>query len=156
MWALINQRFVFSNIQVRKIAHYAEDCWDCELHGGAGDEVLVDIVIKLIAFRIAGRLVVFRCCALGGMQTPLKRSPRISLSPVSSVIGPAPRRAALVMWWEALSQLVELLMLLHSSCNYPDGTTAKITPEMVTRRTNEVTVHGEWFTPCHRACFWNR
>ena len=28
-----------------------------------------------------------------------------------------------------------------------DGSSVQITPEMVTRRTEEITVHGEWFTP---------
>lgn len=130
-----------------EMAHYAEDCWDCELHGEHGWIECVGIANRtchdLESHEAASGSKLLR--AWRQYERPRKEVKDI-LSPVSSVIGPAFKgRAGNVV--EALSQLVELPSKLPFELQLSDGTTAKITPEMVTRRTNEVTVHGEWFTP---------
>jgi len=130
-----------------EMAHYAEDCWDCELHGEHGWVECVGIANRtchdLESHEAASGSKLLR--AWRQYEHP-RNEVRDVLAPVSSAIGPAFKgQAGNVV--EALSQLVELPSKLPFDLKLPDGTTVNITDEMVTRRTDEVTVHGEWFTP---------
>ena len=48
---------------------------------------------------------------------------------------------------EALQNLTEIPESMPFELTLADGSTARITDDMVTRRSEEVTLHGEWFTP---------
>ena len=68
------------------------------------------------------------------------------LSPNGSVIGPMFKGKASDVS-DALSELQEIPEEMPFSLEIADGSSVEITPEMVTRRAEEVNVHGEWFTP---------
>ena len=48
---------------------------------------------------------------------------------------------------EALQNLTEVPESMPFELTLTDGSTAQITDDMVTRRSEEITLHGEWFTP---------
>jgi len=61
-------------------------------------------------------------------------------------MGPAFKGAAGVVM-DALKELVEIPDSMPFALTLADGSSVEITDEMVTRRSEEVAVHGEWFTP---------
>ena len=78
-------------------------------------------------------------------DSPLVDS-RDVLAPIGSVIGPKLKdRASEVT--ELLGELQELPDSLPFNLELGDGSVVQITEEMVTRKTVEVTSHGEYFTP---------
>ena len=130
-----------------EMAHYAEDCWDCELHGEHGWVECVGIANRtchdLESHERASGSKLLR--AWRQYDEP-KDEVRDFLSPVSAVIGPLFKdRSGDVV--DSLSKLSEIPDELPFGLQLSDGTTVQITTEMVNRRTDEVTVHGEWFTP---------
>ena len=130
-----------------EMAHYAEDCWDCELHGEHGWVECVGIANRtchdLDSHAQASGSKLLRAWR---QYTEPRNEVRDVLIPVSAVIGPAFKgQAGEVV--EALSELTDLPDDLPFDLHLSDGSSVQITPEMVTRRTEEITVHGEWFTP---------
>ena len=130
-----------------EMAHYAEDCWDCELLGEHGWVECVGIANRtchdLQSHEEASGTKLLRAWRQFGEP---KNEVRELLSPVSAIIGPAFKdRAGDVV--DALSQLSELPEKLPFDLQLSDGSTVEIVPDMVNKRVEEVTLHGEWFTP---------
>ena len=130
-----------------EMAHYAEDCWDCELLGEHGWVECVGIANRtchdLQSHEEASGSKLLR--AWRQFDKP-RNEIRDVLSPVSAIIGPVFKgRAGEVV--EALSQLTDLPDALPFDLQLSNGSSVEITPDMVERRTEEVTLHGEWFTP---------
>ena len=130
-----------------EMAHYAEDCWDCELLGEHGWVECVGIANRtchdLESHERASGSNLLR--AWRQYDEP-RTEVRDVLAPVSAVIGPAFKGQAGKVA-EDLSQLTDLPDELPFNLQLSDGSSVTITSEMVTRRTDEITVHGEWFTP---------
>ncbi len=130
-----------------EMAHYASDCWDCELLGEHGW-----IEVVGIANRTCHDLESHEKHSGSGLlrgwrnfENAVKESREI-LKPVGSVIGPSFRdRAADVTL--ALSELTDLPESIPFSLILADGTTVEIEEEMVTRSLQENVVSGEYFTP---------
>lgn len=130
-----------------EMAHYAEDCWDCELLGEHGWVECVGIANRtchdLQSHEEASGTKLLR--AWRQFDEP-KNEVREVLSPVSAIIGPAFKdRAGDVV--DALSQLSELPEKFPFDLQLSDGSTVEIVSDMVNKRIEEVTLHGEWFTP---------
>ena len=130
-----------------EMAHYAEDCWDCELLGEHGWVECVGIANRtchdLQSHEEASGSKLLR--AWRQFDKP-RNEIRDVLSPVSAIIGPVFKgQAGEVV--EALSQLTDLPDALPFDLQLSNGSSVEITPDMVERRTEEVTLHGEWFTP---------
>ena len=130
-----------------EMAHYAEDCWDCELHGEHGWVECVGIANRtchdLQSHEDASGSKLLR--AWRQYDEP-RNEVRDVLAPVSAVIGPSfKNHAADVV--ESLSRLTKLPDDLPFQLQLSDGSSVEISSDMVNRRTEEVTLHGEWFTP---------
>ena len=130
-----------------EMAHYASDCWDCELSGEHGWIEVVGIANRTChdlesheKYSKSGLLRGWR-----NFEAPVNES-RETLKPVGSVIGPAFRgRASDVA--EALSELTDLPEIIPFTLTLADGTTVEIEEGMVTRFLQESVVSGEYFTP---------
>ena len=130
-----------------EMAHYADDCWDCEVGGEHGWVECVGIANRTCHDLLSheqhsgsNQLRAWRQYAKAHIEI------RDILSPNGSVMGPAFKGAA-GMVMDALKELVEIPDSMPFALTLADGSSVEITDEMVTRRSEEVAVHGEWFTP---------
>ena len=130
-----------------EMAHYADDCWDCEVGGEHGWVECVGIANRTCHDLLSheqhsgsNQLRAWRQYAKPHIEI------RDILSPNGSVMGPAFKGAAGVVM-DALKELVEIPDSMPFALTLADGSSVEITDEMVTRRSEEVAVHGEWFTP---------
>ena len=130
-----------------EMAHYAEDCWDCEVSGEHGWVECVGIANRTChdllsheQYSGSNQLRAWRQYAKPHTEV------RDILAPNGSVMGPAFKGAAGAVM-DALKELVEIPDSMPFALALADGSSVEITDEMVTRRSEEVTVHGEWFTP---------
>jgi glycyl-tRNA synthetase len=130
-----------------EMAHYASDCWDCELSGEHGWIEVVGIANRTChdlesheKFSNSGLLRGWR-----NFETPVNESREI-LKPVGSVIGPAFRERASDVEG-ALSELTDLPEIIPFTLALADGTAVEIEEGMVTRCLQESVVSGEYFTP---------
>ena len=130
-----------------EMAHYASDCWDCELSGEHGW-----IEVVGIANRTCHDLESHEKGSKSGLlkgwrsfETPVKESREV-LKPDGSVIGPAFRQRSSEVS-AALSELKDLPERLPFTLSLADGTTVEIEEGMVTRVLQESVVSGEYFTP---------
>lgn len=130
-----------------EMAHYASDCWDCELSGEHGW-----IEVVGIANRTCHDLESHEKGSKSGLlkgwrsfETPVKESREV-LKPDGSKIGPAFRERAPDVS-AALSELKDLPERIPFTLSLADGTTVEIEEGMVTRVLEESTVSGEYFTP---------
>ena len=130
-----------------EMAHYASDCWDCELSGEHGW-----IEVVGIANRTCHDLESHEKNSKSGLlkgwrsfETPVKESREV-LKPDGAVIGPAFRERASDVS-AALSELKDLPERIPFTLSLADGTTVEIEEGMVTRVLEESTVSGEYFTP---------
>ena len=130
-----------------EMAHYASDCWDCELSGEHGWIEVVGIANRTChdlesheKYSKSGLLRGWR-----NFETPVNESREI-LKPVGSVIGPAFRERASDVA-EALSELADLPEVTPFTLTLADGTTVEIEEGMVTRCLQDSVVSGEYFTP---------
>ena len=130
-----------------EMAHYASDCWDCELSGEHGW-----IEVVGIANRTCHDLESHEKSSKSGLlkgwrsfETPVKESREV-LKPDGSKIGPAFRERAPDVS-AALSELKDLPERIPFTLSLADGTTVEIEEGMVTRVLEESTVSGEYFTP---------
>ena len=130
-----------------EMAHYADDCWDCEVGGEHGWVECVGIANRTCHDLLSheqhsgsNHLRAWRQYAKPHIEI------RDILSPNGSVMGPAFKGAAGVVM-DALKELVEIPDSMPFALTLADGSSVEITDEMVTRRSEEVAVHGEWFTP---------
>ena len=130
-----------------EMAHYASDCWDCEILGEYGWVECVGIANRtchdLESHEEHSGTNLLRAWRQYSEPILVKKD---VLSPNGSVIGPIFKgRSSDVS--DALSEMQEIPDKIPFSLDISDGTSVEITPDMVTRRTDEVNVHGEWFTP---------
>lgn len=130
-----------------EMAHYASDCWDCEILGEYGWIECVGIANRtchdLESHEAHSGTNLLR--AWRQFETPRKVSKEV-LSPNSSVIGPIFRqRAGEVV--SAISELEGTPSSMPFILSLEDGSEVEITSEMVTLKKEEGNVHGEWFTP---------
>ena len=130
-----------------EMAHYAADCWDCELHGEYGWVEVVGIANRtchdLESHEVgsgSGQLRGWR-----KFEEPRSETREI-LSPIGAVVGPAfKQRAAAVS--EALSEMTVAPKDVPFNLKLKDGSEVEVTAEMFERRVEDVTIHGEFFTP---------
>ena len=130
-----------------EMAHYAEDCWDCEIHGEHGWIECVGIANRTChdlenheAHSNTKSLRAWR-------QFDQPRSQTLDrLVPNGAVIGPTFRgeAGAVVAALEALTELPDSLPFELTLAN---GNSVSIDETMVERRIETVNVSGEWFTP---------
>ena len=130
-----------------EMAHYAADCWDCEIHGEHGWIECVGIANRTChdlesheAHSKAKGLRAWRQFAEPRTQTVER------LAPNGAVVGPTFRAdaGAVVAALEALSELPDELPF---ELGLGDGRSVTIDSSMVERRTETANVSGEWFTP---------
>jgi glycyl-tRNA synthetase len=130
-----------------EMAHYAEDCWDCEILGEHGWIECVGIANRTChdlqsheKYSNSNSLRAWR-----EFVEPKIESKEV-LAPKTSILGPMFRaKAGLVL--EALGELSELPNQLPFDLLIKDGTKVEITAEMVERKTVRKNIAGEWFTP---------
>ena len=130
-----------------EMAHYAEDCWDCEIFGEHGWIECVGIANRtchdLLSHEKHSNSSSLR--AWREFSEPKIESKEI-LAPKTSILGPMFRsKAGLVL--EALEGLDELPNELPFNLTIKDGTNIEITSEMVERKVVRKNIAGEWFTP---------
>ena len=130
-----------------EMAHYAEDCWDCEIHGEHGWIECVGIANRTChdlesheAHSNTKSLRAWRQFDQPRTQT-LDR-----LVPNGAVIGPTFRGEAGAVV-SALEALIELPDSLPFELKLANGNSVSIDETMVERRIETVNVSGEWFTP---------
>ena len=130
-----------------EMAHYASDCWDCELSGEHGWIEVVGIANRTChdlesheKYSKSGLLRGWR-----NFETPVNESREI-LKPVGSVIGPAFRERASDVA-EALSELTDLPEVTPFTLTLADGATVEIEEGMVTKCLQDSVVSGEYFSP---------
>jgi glycyl-tRNA synthetase len=130
-----------------EMAHYAEDCWDCEIFGEHGWIECVGIANRtchdLLSHEKHSSSNSLR--AWREFDEP-KTDTKEVLAPNTSILGPMFRgKAGLVL--ESLKQLEELPDNFPFELQIKDGTKVEITEEMVERKTIHTSIAGEWFTP---------
>ena len=130
-----------------EMAHYANDCWDCELHGEHGWVECVGIANRTCHDLLSHERHSGSKLLKAWRQFDEPRSEiRDVLAPNGASLGPTfKERAGKVI--EALQNLTEIPEKMPFELALTDGSNVQITDDMVTRRSEEVTVHGEWFTP---------
>ena len=130
-----------------EMAHYASDCWDCEILGEYGWIECVGIANRtchdLESHEAHSGTNLLR--AWRQFETPKKITGE-ALSPVGSVIGPVFRQRAGEVS-SALSELDEIPSSFPFILSLRDGSEVEITSEMATITKEDRNVHGEWFTP---------
>ena len=130
-----------------EMAHYASDCWDCEIFGEYGWVECVGIANRtchdLESHEEHSGTNLLRGWRQYSSPVLVKRD---VLSPNGSVIGPIFKAKSSAVS-EALSRLDEIPSEMPFELSLEDGSSVQITPEMVNRRNEEINVHGEWFTP---------
>lgn len=130
-----------------EMAHYASDCWDCEINGEHGWIEVVGIANRTChdlesheKFSKSGLMRAWR-----NYDSPVKESREV-LKPIGSVVGPVFRERASEVSL-ALSELIDLPKKLPFALLLADGTSVEISEDMVTRSYQDSVVSGEYFTP---------
>ncbi len=130
-----------------EMAHYAEDCWDCEIHGEYGWIECVGIANRTCHDLESHESHSSSKGLRAWRQFAEPRSQTIDrLVPNGAVIGPTFRgdAGAVVAALEALTVLPDTLPF---ELTLSDGKSVTIEKGMVERRTETANVSGEWFTP---------
>ena len=130
-----------------EMAHYASDCWDCEIFGEYGWIECVGIANRtchdLESHEAHSGTNLLR--SWRQFDTP-KKITGVKLSPVGSVIGPVFRQRAGEVS-SILSELEEVPSSFPFTLTLRDGSEVEITSDMATITKEDRNVHGEWFTP---------
>ena len=141
------KRIRFRQHASTEMAHYADDCWDCELSGEHGWVEAVGIANRTCHDLLSHEEHSGSKLLRGWRQFDSPRTEtRDVLAPKGAVIGPAFKDEAGAVT-KALSELTEIPDSLPFVLHLADGSKVEITGEMVTRKNEEVTLHGEYFTP---------
>ena len=130
-----------------EMAHYAEDCWDCEIHGEHGWIECVGIANRTCHDLESHEAHSNTKSLRAWRQFDQPRSQTLDrLVPNGAVIGPTFRgeAGAVVAALEALTELPDSLPFELTLAN---GNSVSIDETMVERRIETVNVSGEWFTP---------
>ena len=130
-----------------EMAHYASDCWDCELMGEHGWVEVVGIANRtchdLESHEEHSKSSLLR--AWRTYEKPVKKKSEV-LKPIGSVIGPTFRERAGVIS-SALSELQEIPSSFPFDLSLSDGTIVQIGEDMVKSAVEDSVVSGEYFTP---------
>ena len=130
-----------------EMAHYADDCWDCEIFGEHGWIECVGIANRTCHDLLSHEKHSKSKALRAWRQFSEPRSQTLEkLNPIGSVIGPHFRGEAGAVV-SALEELDELPDSLPFELELSDGNSVTITQKMVERRKETVNVSGEWFTP---------
>tara|TARA_B100000287_G_scaffold421516_1_gene462304 strand:- start:5 stop:1756 length:1752 start_codon:yes stop_codon:yes gene_type:complete len=130
-----------------EMAHYAEDCWDCEIHGEHGWIECVGIANRTCHDLESHEAHSNTKSLRAWRQFDQPRSQTLDrLVPNGAVIGPTFRGDAGAVV-AALESLTELPDSLPFELTLANGNSVSIDETMVERRMETVTVSGEWFTP---------
>ena len=137
----------FRQHEGNEMAHYAEDCWDCEILGEHGWIECVGIANRTCHDLLSHENYSKSNSLRAWREFEEVRVERKEvLSPKTSILGPIFRdRAGFVL--SALENLDQLPNDLPFNLELNDGSTVEITSEMVERKIIENSVAGEWFTP---------
>ena len=129
-----------------EMAHYASDCWDCEIFGEYGWVECVGIANRtchdLESHEKNSGSKSMK--AWRSFEEPHFESKRV-ISPKTSIIGPKFKQQS--------GSVIEALKNLEVDDNWPkevelgNGKTVTITSNMVEIKEIETTISGEWFTP---------
>ena len=142
-----SKRIRFRQHAGTEMAHYASDCWDCEIFGEYGWIECVGIANRtchdLESHESHSGTNLLR--SWRQFVTPKKITGE-RLSPVGSVIGPVFRQRAGEVS-SALSELEEIPPSFPFLLMLKDGSEVEITSDMATITKEDRNVHGEWFTP---------
>ena len=142
-----SKRIRFRQHAGTEMAHYASDCWDCEIFGEYGWIECVGIANRtchdLESHEVHSGTNLLR--SWRQFATPKKITGE-RLSPVGSVIGPVFRQRAGEVS-SALSELEEIPPSFPFLLMLKDGSEVEITSDMATITKEDRNVHGEWFTP---------
>ena len=137
----------FRQHESSEMAHYASDCWDCELHGEYGWIEAVGIANRtchdLESHQSHSGSKLLR--GWRGYDSPISEDKEL-ITPVSSVIGPTFREKAAIVG-NALTEMQEIPEEFPFTLTLPDGSGVEITEEMVVVERRETVVSGEYFTP---------
>jgi len=139
-------RIRFRQHATTEMAHYADDCWDCEVNGEHGWVECVGIANRTCHDLLSHEQHSGNPLRAWRQYAKPLTEVRDILAPNGSVMGPVFRDAAGAVM-DALKGLVEIPDSMPFALTLADGSSVEITDEMVTRRSEEVAVHGEWFTP---------
>ena len=130
-----------------EMAHYASDCWDCEIFGEYGWIECVGIANRtchdLESHEAHSGTNLLR--AWRHFENPKKVTGE-AMVPVGSVIGPIFRQRAGEVS-SALAELGDTPPSFPFMLPLEDGSKVEITSDMVTITKVDRNVHGEWFTP---------
>lgn len=142
-----SKRVRFRQHASTEMAHYASDCWDCELNGEHGWVEAVGIANRtchdLISHEEHSGSKLLR--GWRKFDSPVSETKEI-LTPVGSVVGPVFKQQAGAVT-ESLAKLEEIPSQFPFNLPLTDGSEVEISEEMVIRKTEEVTIHGEYFSP---------
>jgi len=130
-----------------EMAHYAEDCWDCEILGEHGWIECVGIANRtchdLLSHEKHSNSNSLRAWR---EFDEVKVENKEILAPKTSVLGPMFRgKAGLVL--SALENLQNIPDSLPFNLDLDDGSNVQITGEMVEKKMINNSIAGEWFTP---------
>ena len=130
-----------------EMAHYAEDCWDCEIHGEHGWIECVGIANRTCHDLESHESHSKSKSLRAWRQFAEPRSQTIDrLAPNGAVIGPTFRADAGAVV-AALESLTNLPDSLPFELTLENGSSVTIEEGMVERRIETVNVSGEWYTP---------
>tara|TARA_B100001123_G_scaffold70518_2_gene79005 strand:- start:578 stop:2296 length:1719 start_codon:yes stop_codon:yes gene_type:complete len=137
----------FRQHESSEMAHYASDCWDCELDGEHGWVEVVGIANRTCHDLESHEEHSGSKLLRGWRQyeSPIRENIDI-LSPVGSVVGPHfKEKSSLVT--KALSEIADIPDSMPFNLTLSDGSEVEITEEMVDRESQDTVVNGEYFTP---------
>jgi len=137
----------FRQHEESEMAHYASDCWDCEIFGEHGWVEVVGI-----ANRTCHDLLSHEDHS-GSKNLRAWRSFEVSRNeerervfPVASVIGPKFKEKASEVT-DAMSELISIPEVIPFDIHLEDGTKVEITADMFVSKVVEENITGEYFTP---------
>ncbi len=141
------QKIRFRQHANTEMAHYASDCWDCEIKGEYGWIECVGIANRtchdLESHENASKTNSLRAWR-NFEETRIEE--KVKLVPNGSVIGPMLRSDAKEVV-SIIEQFTELPDKIPFEVTLSDGRHVSITKEMVERRLETISVNGEWFIP---------
>ncbi len=142
-----SQRIRFRQHEQDEMAHYASDCWDCEIHGSYGWIECVGIAHRgcydLDAHSKASTSSDLKAWREFDEPITIDETRWI---PIQSVVGPKFRQNAQLVV-ECLENLETIPDALPFHLQLTNGSSVTITEGMVESRRIQKTIKGEWFTP---------
>ena len=142
-----SERIRFRQHEQDEMAHYASDCWDCEIHGSYGWIECVGI-----AHRGCYDLDAHSDSSSSNDLRAWREYPepiiidKTCWVPVQAAIGPAFKSDAKLVI-QALDEIEQTPDSTPFSLTLNDGREVIIESEMVESRRVKKTINGEWFTP---------